>query len=224
MTARTTLGKFCITCQAIPQAGYCNLAGCPSRPPTDCPSPPQADRVEAAQVLYEKVTYAWKGASSWDLLSDNLKADWRAGVAALRPVTSVAPEGMREGVAKAIAAFKQFYNDHSIFLNTGLDGHLEDAMRLAILAALPLASGSDHGPVGWRRIAEHDSHFPVLVSREPDKYIYPPKAAFVDVTGVWRIYGSEGGMSELGFTPTVFQPLPSHYDGSPLPPPPTGDK
>lgn len=26
------LGKFCEACQAIPQIGYCKLAGCPMRP------------------------------------------------------------------------------------------------------------------------------------------------------------------------------------------------
>lgn len=28
-----SLGKFCKACQAIPAAGYCNLAGCPNKPP-----------------------------------------------------------------------------------------------------------------------------------------------------------------------------------------------
>jgi hypothetical protein len=108
MTAKTTLGKFCIACQAIPQAGYCNLAGCPSRPPTDCPSPPQSDQVEEAQVddvLREEhlTDLAWKIA--FDKLSELNKAnlrrlladyDARRPVAALRPVTSHADVAERD--------------------------------------------------------------------------------------------------------------------------------
>lgn len=64
--------------------------------------------------------------------------------------------------------------------------------------------------VAWRPIATHSDHFGVLVSRTPDKYIYGPLAAFVDVTGVWRVLGSEGGMTELPFEPTHWMPLPRH--------------
>lgn len=32
MRTAGSLGKFCKACQAIPAAGYCNLAGCPTAP------------------------------------------------------------------------------------------------------------------------------------------------------------------------------------------------
>jgi hypothetical protein len=63
-------------------------------------------------------------------------------------------------------------------------------------------------PSGWRPIKDTDGEFPLLVGREPDKYLYGPVAAFKDVTGVWRIHGSEGGMSRLQFEPTLVQDLP----------------
>lgn len=63
-------------------------------------------------------------------------------------------------------------------------------------------------PSGWRPIKETDGEFPLLVGREPDKYLYGPVAAFKDVTGVWRIHGSEGGMSRVQFEPTLVQDLP----------------
>jgi hypothetical protein len=68
--------------------------------------------------------------------------------------------------------------------------------------------------VAWRPIETHSDHFGVLVSRTPDKYIYGPLAAFLDVTGVWRVLGSEGGMTELPFEPTHWQPLPLHVGAS----------
>ena len=66
------------------------------------------------------------------------------------------------------------------------------------------------GPLsdGWLDIASYDGCQPVLVGREPDKYLWGPFAAFKDATGVWRIHGGDGCMP-LHFEPTLFTPLPA---------------
>jgi hypothetical protein len=75
----------------------------------------------------------------------------------------------------------------------------------AILAALPeLAGGSE-----WRPIETYTACRPVLVGRRADKYLYGPLEAFMDVTGVWRVLGSEGGMTPVPFEPDVWMPLPA---------------
>lgn len=60
----------------------------------------------------------------------------------------------------------------------------------------------------WQPIASHHCHSAVLVGRPSDNLIYTPTSAFLDVTGVWRIFRSEGGMTPLPFEPTHWMPLP----------------
>lgn len=62
---------------------------------------------------------------------------------------------------------------------------------------------------GWQLIETHQGHGPVLVGRVPDECIHQPTTAFLDVTGVWRVYRSVGGMSELPFEPTHWMSLAS---------------
>lgn len=74
-------------------------------------------------------------------------------------------------------------------------------------AKIPTEGRSDAGS-GWMDIADVTGVFPVLVSRPADRYIYTPTTAFKDVTGVWRVYRSEGGNEPLPFEPTHYQFLP----------------
>jgi hypothetical protein len=62
---------------------------------------------------------------------------------------------------------------------------------------------------GWLPIEQHTGAFPVLVSRPTDREVYKPTTAFVDATGVWRVFRSEGGNTPLPFVPTHYQELPA---------------
>ncbi len=61
----------------------------------------------------------------------------------------------------------------------------------------------------WQDIATHSGHGAVLVSRPTDKYFYEATTAFVDATGVWRVFRSIQGMAILPFVPTHWQALPA---------------
>lgn len=69
----------------------------------------------------------------------------------------------------------------------------------------PLEQHSD----GWRDIETHKGCHAVLVSRPTGREVYAPTTAFLDATGVWRVYRSEGGMTPLPFTPSHWMPLPA---------------
>ncbi len=61
----------------------------------------------------------------------------------------------------------------------------------------------------WQSIETYDSHRPVLVAiRKTSAISQTPAAVFKDVTGVWRVLYSEGGMTPLTFEPTHWQRLP----------------
>jgi len=67
-----------------------------------------------------------------------------------------------------------------------------------------------HAPDSWRPIETYEGCGAVLVGRPTDsKLFYRTASAFRDVTGVWRILFSEGGMAPLPYEPTVWQPLPA---------------
>jgi hypothetical protein len=67
---------------------------------------------------------------------------------------------------------------------------------------------------GWQQMATHKGHGPVIVSRPSDELAYQATTAFLDVTGVWRVFRSEGGMTPLRFEPTHWMPLPSPPSGA----------
>jgi hypothetical protein len=60
----------------------------------------------------------------------------------------------------------------------------------------------------WEPIETYEGRGPVLVSRPTVREIFTPTAAFLDVTGVWRVFRSEGGNWPLSFQPTFWMPLP----------------
>jgi len=61
----------------------------------------------------------------------------------------------------------------------------------------------------WQPIETHGGHCsPVLVCRETPTETIRATSAFLDVTGVWRLFGSKGGNRRLRFEPTHWQPLP----------------
>jgi len=87
-----------------------------------------------------------------------------------------------------------------------------DELQNIVLAAVSdamLTAAPPPPAQGWQPIDKLVGHRPVLVSRPTDSQVYTATAAFLDVTGVWRIFRSEGGMTPLPFEPTVFQPLPT---------------
>ncbi len=57
-------------------------------------------------------------------------------------------------------------------------------------------------PSQWRDISTYEGCSPVIVTRVDCKFLFHSYAAFLDVTGVWRIFGSAGGNELLRFTPT----------------------
>lgn len=79
----------------------------------------------------------------------------------------------------------------------------------------PLPSDHDgERSAGWRDIATYEGCHAVLVSRPTGREVYAPTTAFMDVTGVWRVYRSEGGNTPLPFAPTHWMPLPQAPDPS----------
>lgn len=60
----------------------------------------------------------------------------------------------------------------------------------------------------WRPISEVADGFVYLVSRPDDRYYYEPTTAFIDATGKWRVFRSEGGCDPLPFEPTHYMKLP----------------
>ncbi len=76
----------------------------------------------------------------------------------------------------------------------------------AMLAAAPTPPTD-----GWRAIEPNaDYGFPILVARpaySADQF--GPVTAFKDVTGVWRIYLSEGGSDPVPFEPTHWMERPA---------------
>lgn len=60
----------------------------------------------------------------------------------------------------------------------------------------------------WSPISDYCDHGVVIVSRPDDKLYYEPTTAFLDATGVWRVFRSEGGSARLPFEPTHFMPTP----------------
>jgi len=62
---------------------------------------------------------------------------------------------------------------------------------------------------GWRDVGEVKCGRPVLVSRAEDGMHFTPTTAFIDATGVWRVFRSEDGMEPLPFVPTHWQPIPA---------------
>ncbi len=76
-------------------------------------------------------------------------------------------------------------------------------------AAMRAADNKDAGD-GWLPIETHLGHCAaVLVCRETPTEQRRATSAFMDATGVWRLYNSEGGMTPLPFDPTHWQPLPA---------------
>lgn len=61
----------------------------------------------------------------------------------------------------------------------------------------------------WLPIEKYSGHSVVLVSRQDGEFFYTPTTAFLDATGVWRVFRSKGGMTPLDFEPTDFQYLPA---------------
>ncbi len=86
---------------------------------------------------------------------------------------------------------------------------VEGEKRARELAAKYWNKRADLAPTSqWLPIETYKDCFPVLVSRPPDGFISTPTTAFKDVTGVWRVYRSEGGNTPLPFEPTHWQYLP----------------
>lgn len=62
----------------------------------------------------------------------------------------------------------------------------------------------------WKLIEGHSGHSGCLVGCLPKNgEASKACAAFLDVTNVWRVLYSKGGMAPVPFTPTHFQALPS---------------
>lgn len=63
----------------------------------------------------------------------------------------------------------------------------------------------------WQHVDTYDVQhsMPALVTAKNHYGAYrEPISAFMDVTGIWRVLGSKGGMTKVPFAPTMWTALP----------------
>lgn len=126
---------YCRACQAVPQAGYCNMAGCPTAPsPNDLL---RRGHVTSLLILAAAINgdMALEGGENARIREGMEAALTRArhAVAALEPETSVA--ALQEQRDELLAALKAILATENGFYRVAMPSDLREAAREAIANA-----------------------------------------------------------------------------------------